>query len=283
MQRVGIWLILLAATAVSACSQTDGMSPTAPTTGTVVSLSLSAAPMSNGVIQVSAISHFTDGTTQDVTRTSQWDTSNPQIASVSQQGIVTPLGTGDVDVHATYVGITGTTHLSVAPPAVTSVVIAGAAASGSFQLTATATRANNSSANITSAAIWSSSDPHIALVSSIGFVTVLADGAVDITATFEGVTGTLHATVSVPKIYSIAGTITDATTNQPISGAHVQVLGGPGATTDTTGKYTVSQVAEGRTLVEISAAGYDVAERDLMVESDTTLSVGLTPTKTEGT
>jgi hypothetical protein len=218
---------------------------------------------------------MSDGTVQDATRVALWESSNAQLAPVSPAGLVTPIAKGEIDVRANYMGVSSSIHLAVAPAPVTSLTIAGAQPSGSFQLTATAKRADNSTVQVTSAAMWQSSDPHTATVSAVGYVTVLADGRVDISATYEGTTATVGLSVSAPKIYSISGTITDAATQKPIANARVQVLGGPFATTDANGKYVISAVAAGRVLVEISADGYDVVERDVTVDADETLSVAL--------
>jgi hypothetical protein len=174
---------------------------------------------------------------------------------------------------------TAPTPVAPAPaptPTITSVAVNGAKPSGSFQLSAMAMRSDSTSSDVTFAAIWISSNPQIATVSSVGFVSVLADGTVDFSATYAGVTGSLHTTVSVPKIYSISGTVTDAASGHVIAGAHVQVLGGPSAVTDANGKYTISSVASGRALIEFSATGYDVEEKDITVDGNETLSVTLT-------
>lgn len=271
-----ITFLFATTTAVAGCSPHNSTSPTAPASPAVVSLSLSSAPAAGGAIQVTAIGRSAEGTAQDVTRAAQWESSNTQLAAVTQTGLVTPVGKGDVAVRATYMGVSGSISLSVAPPVVTSLTISGAQPAGSFQLTATAKRADNSSVNVTPSAMWQSSDPHIALVSSIGYVTVVANGVVDVSATFEGVTATLHASVSVPKIYAITGVVTDAASGAPVAGVRVQAIGGPHGVTDAAGKYTLNGVAEGRTLVEFDADGYEVLERDVMVNGDATLSVALT-------
>jgi hypothetical protein len=270
-------LVAAVVVAVPACSGSNGVSPTAPTTSGVVAVAVSAAFMGS-TVQLTATSHLADGTTHDVTMASTWESSNPQLAVVSPAGVVTPVAKGDVDVRATYQGVTGSMRLSVAPPTVASVDVTGAAASGSFQLVATAHRSDGSTQNVTSSATWQSSNTNIAAISAAGYVTVTGSGNVDLSATFGGVTGIVHATVSVARTYTVSGTVFDAASpGTPIANARVQILDGEGHTfTDASGKFMLAGVPEGRTFIEFSAAGYDVRESDVMVQNDTTLSIGLT-------
>jgi hypothetical protein len=73
------------------------------------------------------------------------------------------------------------------------------------QLIAVATLANGTSETVTTLATWRSSSPGVATVSNIGLVTSVAAvgvgaGATTITATYQGASGTLRVTVTVPDI-----------------------------------------------------------------------------------
>ncbi|HEX4348671.1 MAG TPA: carboxypeptidase-like regulatory domain-containing protein [Vicinamibacterales bacterium] len=167
---------------------------------------------------------------------------------------------------------------SITAPAatVTNVTLSGSAAVGSFQLVAMAQRSDNTSENATTTALWTSSNPGVARVAAGGWVTVASDGDVEFAATYQGVTGTLRATVSVPKTYKISGVVTDAATKAPLANVDVQVLeSGSRTTTDASGKYALVNVTSGRMLVEFSSTGYDVNEKDVTIDADTTLSVAL--------
>jgi hypothetical protein len=107
----------------SACGSSSPTTPTpTPSSATVTSVTLTAASPNASVFQVIATAHFSDATTRDVTAAAQWQSSNPSLATIAPTGMVTVVGTGDVDVRATYQTVTGSLHLVVvlAPrPAVT--------------------------------------------------------------------------------------------------------------------------------------------------------------------
>ena len=71
------------------------------------------------------------------------------------------------------------------------------------QLTAVASFANGTSETVTTLATWRSSDPGVATVSNTGLVTSVAApgvgaGATTITATYQGTSGTVRITVTIP-------------------------------------------------------------------------------------
>src|SRR5262245_47306832 len=119
MIRSTILLIALAA-AAAACSS----SPTTPAT-TITSVAVSSATTSGSSFQLTAVAHLSDGSTRDVTSTSTWQSSNPQLATVSSAGMVTVIATGELDVKATYQNVTGSLHIFVATLPVVNVSIAG--------------------------------------------------------------------------------------------------------------------------------------------------------------
>ena len=80
-----------------------------------------------------------------------------------------------------------------------------------------------------------------------------------------------------PATATFIGTVTDMETQQPISGARVQILGGsyPHTFTNSFGVYGFQAIPLGRTLIEFSATGYLVRELDLDVEGPVGLDVAL--------
>ena len=87
-------------------------------------------------------------------------------------------------------------------PSVTlkSVTISGISASETVGATAlliaTATFSDNSTQTVTTQATWSTSDASIATVSSVGLATFIKSGAVNLQATYQGMSGTLAVSVA---------------------------------------------------------------------------------------
>jgi uncharacterized protein YjdB len=81
---------------------------------------------------------------------------------------------------------------STTPTTVSSVAVTGTppTVGATSQFKATATMSDNTTLDVTSLASWASSDATIATVSSTGAVTAVAAGAVNVTATYQSVTGT---------------------------------------------------------------------------------------------
>lgn len=69
-------------------------------------------------LQLHAMLEYADGTSKDVTdsRDTVWNTSDPDIATVSEDGVVTGVGMGVVDVSALYKGeLKDNEHFAVTP------------------------------------------------------------------------------------------------------------------------------------------------------------------------
>ena len=84
-------------------------------------------------------------------------------------------------------------------PNVASVMISGLPSTftigQSVQLTASATLPDGTRLNATSQATWQSSAATVVTVSGAGLLTVLASGEADVSATLQGVRGTVHLNV----------------------------------------------------------------------------------------
>jgi hypothetical protein len=275
---------LVLGTAAACSSNSSPANPTAPTTpsATVTAVTISSTATSTRSFQLNATARLSDGTTKDVTAGATWNSSNPSLATVSSTGLVTVVGTGELDVRATYQNIVGTLHLFVATLPVVRVDVAGAplTASSSFQLTATARLSDGSTQDVTNSAVWSSSNPAVAKVVA-GYVSILSNGDADITALYLGVPGSTHATVVMPKSYTLSGAVTEpAPSLRPVVGARVQVMTGSFATTDAQGKYSIASVTEGRQLIEVSKDGYQTFEQEVVICGDMQFNVTLAPVQT---
>jgi len=169
-------------------------------------------------------------------------------------------------------GSTSPTAPTPTPPSggtvtVASVAVTAPSTSGaSFQLTATAHMSDSSSRDVTSQASWQSSNDQLATVSSAGLVTVHGTGDVDLKATYQSVSGSMHASVALAKTYAVTGVVTEAAPNaKPVAGARVQILVGGFTFTDDKGAYSISGLPAGRALIEVTKDGYQTLETDVTV------------------
>ena len=82
----------------------------------VISMTISGAPSSPAIsFQLTASVRLADGSTQDVTRSATWESSNASIATVTG-GLVSVVSNGEVDIRATYQAMTSSTHIAVTRP-----------------------------------------------------------------------------------------------------------------------------------------------------------------------
>lgn len=68
-------------------------------------------------VKFTATVKYADGTSKDVTRDSEttWNTSSPEVATVDNEGNVTAVDEGAVDIRATYMGVEGEETFAVTP------------------------------------------------------------------------------------------------------------------------------------------------------------------------
>lgn len=149
-----------------------------------------------------------------------WTSSVPTVATVSATGLVTSIGAGTTTITATSEGKTGTTSITVVPPAPVATVTLSSTSgylptTVGVPLTAALRDANNGV--LTDRTVtWSSSNNAIATVSATGVVTGVASGTVTITATSEGKTGSGTFTVLNGLRSGTALTFTNANVNTSV-------------------------------------------------------------------
>ena len=66
-----------------------------------------------GTFHVLATAHYGNGPGENVTNTASWQSSDPSVASISQQGVLTTLAAGTTVVTATFQGTAGTISVTV--------------------------------------------------------------------------------------------------------------------------------------------------------------------------
>jgi hypothetical protein len=63
------------------------------------------------------VAGFADGSTREVTSEATWTSADPNTATVSRTGLVTPVATGTTTINASYLGVTGSVAVAVLAPA----------------------------------------------------------------------------------------------------------------------------------------------------------------------
>jgi hypothetical protein len=102
---------------LTACAGNGGQSATGPTpTASVTAVTITSTSSSSTTFQLTATARLSDGSTRDVTSSSTWTTSNSGLAIVSATGLLTVVGTGEVEARATCQGVMGTMRMTVTAP-----------------------------------------------------------------------------------------------------------------------------------------------------------------------
>ena len=221
---VGLTLVLVALVGGCAAPTSDSSSDEHPlamstpdlATVKLKSIAITPTPSSlyaNVTQALTAIGTYTDGTTQNLTSTATWSSSNANIATVSAAGVVMTVAPGTATISAASGTITGKatvkvlvtlTSIAVTPPSTT------LPANTTQTLTATGMYDNATTKNLTSTASWTSSNPAVATVSSAGVVLAIAAGTTTITASSSAtgslVSGTAAVTVSTARLTSVSVT-----------------------------------------------------------------------------
>ncbi|MDH4122143.1 MAG: Ig-like domain-containing protein [Deltaproteobacteria bacterium] len=251
--------------------------------------------------QFTATGSYSDGSSQDLTATVAWTTSNGAVASVSAAGLATGLAVGGpVTITATSAGISGTANLTVTAAVLNTITLTPANTTIAKGLTQAYTAMGNysdgTSVNITNALTWTTSNGVVASVSAAGLATGLAvGGPVTITATdaVSGKTGTATLTVSAATLSTMTvtpanGAIPTGLTQQfTATGTYTD-----GSTANLTGSVTwssslvgVATIAAGGlatgvgggTTVITAVSGAVSGTTNLTVAADTLLSIAVTP------
>ncbi len=158
------------------------------------------------------------------TRSVSWSSSDPAVATINAQGLVTGLTPGAATITATSGGRSGQAAVTVTPEPVASVTVSPAsdtlAVGTERELSAVVRDADGVLLTDRSVA-WSVSDPNVASISSVGVVTALAPGTVTAVALSEGRVG--QANIVVLQRLADAIILTPSSSTVEV-GATVQLL-----------------------------------------------------------
>jgi len=225
--RVARLSVLLAGLCATACHSST--SPTTTTTATtttttVVTLAVTGSATLTGVqerSQMSAIVTNSDGTTQDVTKNTIWQSSNPSVAVVTSNGVVTTVAPGATHLSAAYQTENQGFDINVVPVTTT---FAGAVQSsdgrnGTFAVVVHS--ATDLTLNTISSEVSGSLQIQDTVITVSGFFEALT-GAITFTGNevpyrFNGVVsnGSLNATFTAPNSVTGVMTSTQTTVTSP--------------------------------------------------------------------
>jgi trimeric autotransporter adhesin len=158
-------------------------------------------------------------TTRDATglvitgRAVTWRSSNDAVATVSAAGVVTAVALGTADIVATSEGVTGSARLTVTPIPVARVDVSAPDSTLIVHDTvqATAVVRSSSGAVLTGRALtWTSADTTKVRVNATGRLIAVGVGTTTVSATSEGVTGTLPVQVSPAPVASVNALLGDS-------------------------------------------------------------------------
>jgi uncharacterized protein YjdB len=211
--------------------------------------------------QFTATGTYTDGSTQNLTQSATWS-SSASIASVSPAGAALAKAVGTATISAASGAMTGTASLAVTTAVAVSLSVAPATLSlplgtGS-QLQAIATMSDGTTQN-PATVTWSSTQSSVAAVNAQGFVTAAGKGTAQVSAAYNGLTGSAAIAVGPPALVSIK--VSPTPSSLPLG--ETQQFAATGNYTDgSTQNLTQSAtwISSGPAIATVSPAGAAVAK-----------------------
>jgi hypothetical protein len=220
-QSVGVGSANITATSGTVSGSTTLIVSGAALVSIAVSPPAASIP-SGSTQQFTATGTFSDTSTQDVTSTAYWSTSDGTVATISDsagsQGLATGVGAGSIRITAASGSVNGTATLAVTAATLVSISIAPQNPSiglgASQQFTATGTYTDGTSNDITAMVTWASSSSATAVISntagSIGLATSAGAGSTTISASLGTTSSSTTLTVGPAALFSIAVTPSNA-------------------------------------------------------------------------
>jgi hypothetical protein len=154
-----------------------------------------------------ATATLSNNATLVVTGNASWVASDPTVATVTG-GLATPQKAGEATVTATYLGVSGSSKLTVSSATLSSIAITpnpvslSLASGASQQLTATGTYSDSTKYDLTNVVTWQSGTMTVVTVSnangSRGQATALSAGTSSVTAVFQGITSATDTVTVTP-------------------------------------------------------------------------------------
>ncbi len=213
-------------------------------------------------LQLTAIGHYSDNSTQNLTSLVTWMSSDSTVATVSSaagsNGLARGVKAGGVTITATLSGVTGTANLMVTNATLGSISVTPAtqviAKGTTVQFIATGIYSDGTTADISTQVTWASSSGSVVTISNaagtIGLASAAAKGTVTITATatLPPVSGSTTLGVSDATLTSISVTPTNPSVPHGVAQQFVA-----------TGRYSDNSTQDISSLVTWSSSATTVA------------------------
>jgi hypothetical protein len=186
----------------------------APQPASLAISGIPAAPITTGQsAQLTALMTYSDASVKDVTATTVWSTTNSAVLAVSSSGAIQGVAPGQAEVVASAERLSSRATVSVAAgtpqPAqleIRGMPVKSLAPEQSAQLTAVMTYSDSSVRDVTTTAVWYSTDQDVLTVSAAGLITATRPGNARVFASFGGMSAYVIAEVVVlPAAYFIDG------------------------------------------------------------------------------
>jgi 6-phosphogluconolactonase (cycloisomerase 2 family) len=225
------YLALLFFTIIAAglCACSGGGSAPPPPARTLQSIGVTPAnpSVTSGLTeQFTATGTYSDGTSANLTSSVTWASATGSVATIDSSGLVTAESAGTSVISATSGKVSGSTTLTVNPPALVSIAITPSTAQlgSTTQLTATGTYADQSTQDLTDTVTWTAVNSYIGTISTSGVFSPLRAGYTAVTATDGSVQASGAITVLASPRYllisnsdnrNLSRAAIDAGTGQP--------------------------------------------------------------------
>lgn len=162
-------------------------------------------------LQFHALGNYSDGSVQNVTRQVTWASSNTAVAQILPSGDSKGMGAGSSTISATLGSISGSTTLTVTNATIVSINVMPPsqtiAVGTTLGFTASGRFSDGSVQNITDDVTFSSDNTGVATIdNNTDLATAVSPGTANISATFNGVTGSAPLMVTSATISSISVT-----------------------------------------------------------------------------
>lgn len=169
-----------------------------------------AAVLLGTLQQFTATGIYSDHSSQDITDSVTWSSSDISVASIAGGGLATALTLGSVTISATSGSVTGSTTVNVQSAVLSSITVRPVkkkiAPFTSQQFQAIGTYTDGSTHNVTGQVSWTSSNTAVATIGRSGRAKALTPGSTTITATLGSISGSSTLDVSNATIVSVSVT-----------------------------------------------------------------------------